>query len=777
MSTFKLHRNLEIACFCILAFGIMLAGCGKSDEATGVVGLYPPQNLTATVTGATEILLAWTSPENAPSGTMFKVFRDGAPVVIVDGTQYTDRNLQAATTYTYTVRSIDALGSVSEPSSTVNATTQKPADVTPPATPGGLAAEPQSPSSISLTWTLSTGNVRVVGYRLFRDGVEIAAVEDPKNSYVDRNLSPATTYAYAVLAYDANGSVSLLSGAVAARTPEIDTVAPTAPASLSASAPDHTTIDLVWGASTDNVGVTWYVIYRDGARLGASQQTGYTDSGLEPNTTYTYTLTALDAAGNESPHSNPASAATPHAPDILPPTTPAELAATGIGPTTIDLVWEPSSDNDRVTWYRIYRDGVRVGTTGRTDYRSSGLEPNTTYAFTVTALDPAGNESQHSNQVSATTLQAPDILPPTTPGSLAATASGQTTIDLVWEPSTDNDRVTWYRIYRDGVRVGTTGNTHYRSAGLEPGTTYTFTVTAMDPAGNESPHSNQVSAATLPGLDTVAPSAPGSLSGSASGQTTVDLVWEPSTDNDRVTWYRIYRDGVRVGTTGNTHYRSAGLSPNTAYSYTVTAIDPAGNESPHSNLVSVTTLPTPDTQAPTSPSSLSATASGQTTIDLGWGQATDNDRVTWYLVYRNGVHVGTTGNTSYRSAGLSPNTGYTYTVTAIDPAGNESEPSNKASATTFPVPDTQAPTSPGSLSATGSGTTSINLVWEASTDNDRVTWYLIYRNGFHVGTTGNTSYKSAGLNPGTTYTYTVTALDPAGNESDPSNEASATTSE
>lgn len=90
----------------------------------------------------------------------------------------------------------------------------------------------------------------------------------------------------------------------------------------------------------------------------------------------------------------------------------------------------------------------------------------------------------------------------------------------------------------------------------------------------------------------------------------------------------------------------------------------------------------PDTQAPTIPSGLSATAQSSSAINLSWSASTDNVGVTGYTIYRGGVQVGTSATTNYSDIGLSASTQYTYTVDAFDAAGNHSAQSTSASATT-----------------------------------------------------------------------------------------------
>ncbi len=93
-----------------------------------------------------------------------------------------------------------------------------------------------------------------------------------------------------------------------------DTIAPSVPTALSATAVSASQIDLVWSASTDNVAVTGYRVYRDSALVGTSVSTTYSDTGLSASTLYTYTVSAIDAALNESVQSASSTATTLPAP-------------------------------------------------------------------------------------------------------------------------------------------------------------------------------------------------------------------------------------------------------------------------------------------------------------------------------------------------------------------------------------------------------------------------------------------------------------------------------
>src|SRR2546430_5974900 len=102
--------------------------------------------------------------------------------------------------------------------------------------------------------------------------------------------------------------------------PPTDTTPPSVPTGLRASAVSSSQINLSWAASSDNVGVRGYRVYRGGTQIATTSATFYTDTGLSPSTTYSYAVAAFDAAGNLSAQSSPASATTPAASDTTPPT-------------------------------------------------------------------------------------------------------------------------------------------------------------------------------------------------------------------------------------------------------------------------------------------------------------------------------------------------------------------------------------------------------------------------------------------------------------------------
>jgi len=172
-------------------------------------------------------------------------------------------------------------------------------DNTAPSVPTGLNVTSNTINSITLRWTASTDNVAVTGYRIYRGGTQVGT--SPTTTYIDTGLTLGTTYSYTVAAYDAAGNVSAQTTAISYKI--VDATPPSTPSGLTMGVRTPTSISINWTASTDNVAVTGYIIYRGGTQVGTSPTTTYIDTGLTPGSTYSYTVAAYDATGNVSAQS------------------------------------------------------------------------------------------------------------------------------------------------------------------------------------------------------------------------------------------------------------------------------------------------------------------------------------------------------------------------------------------------------------------------------------------------------------------------------------------
>jgi hypothetical protein len=289
----------------------------------------------------------------------------------------------------------------------------------------------------------------------------------------------------------------------------------------------------------------------------------------------------------------------------------------------------------------------------------------------------------------------------------------------------------------------------------------------------------------------VPPDEPTGLTITAGGtpSTMLILTWVAPLYNggDVVSGYVIRRDGsIIVANTGNGNvtYTNTGLSPGTAYSYTVAALNGAGAGDQSSSASAST-----DAIVPDAPTSLTAVAGStpSSMIDLSWTVPayTGGAVVGGYQITENRagagdvVIVSNTGNTTttYARTGLDRVTSYVYKVKAINSAGIGAA-SNTATLVTAP----ELPGAPTGLTLTAGSPamTVISLSWTAPTENggEAIAGYRIKKNGSTIvndtGTTA-TTYSATGLTAGATYTFAVAAINSAGTGGD-SNVPSLTTS-
>lgn len=277
--------------------------------------------------------------------------------------------------------------------------TTPPPDTTPPTAPGTPTFSNVTATSATASWTAATDNKGVVGY----DYKLNAGAWQSLNNVLSVNLtglSTVTSYTVQVRARDAASNLGPASSN-SFTTP--DTQAPSVPTGLGGSAPNSSTVSLSWTASTDNVAVTGYRVYRGGSHIGNSGTTSYSDTGRTGSTTYSYQVAAYDAATNLSGLSSSINVTTP---DTVAPTTPTALSAAAASSAQINLSWAASTDSggSGLAGYRVYRGGSHIANTSATSYSDSGLATATTYSYTVAAYDNANNTSAQSSTAAATTL-------------------------------------------------------------------------------------------------------------------------------------------------------------------------------------------------------------------------------------------------------------------------------------------------------------------------------------------------------------------------------------
>ena len=627
--------------------------------------------------------------------------------------------------------------------------------------PSNLQATAVSASRIDLEWSkVNTG--QVVEYRLYyADGTLVDSLPSSQTSYSDTGLLPWTEYRYYITGATSSGNESGPSNVATART--LDGTPPTAPGNLAGSALSSTEISLTWTAAGDpESGIDEYVVYRGGNEIGRTSSRTYQDDGLTPDRQYSYEVSAVNGQGDEGSRAGPIAVRTLAEP---PPDPPRNLSADPVSASAIDLSWTPPADDSNVTSYRVYRDGSPVATVSATTYRNTGLASYTTYEFRVTSVDGDGDESSPSNAASARTL---DGTAPTKPGNFGGSAISQSQISLTWTAASDPQTgITEYVVYRGGSEIGRTSGLTYQDNGLTADSQYSYEVAAINGQQLEGAPAGPVQVRTL--ADPT-PDPPRGVSARAVSATAIDVSWTPPADDSNVSSYKVYRNGSPVGTSTGSSYRDTGLASYTTYEYRVTSVNGDGDESAMSTAASARTL---DGTPPTAPGDLAGAGISQSQISLTWTAASDPQTgIAEYVIYRDGSEVARTAARSYEDGGLETDQAYDYAVSAINGQGDEGSRAGPIEVRTL---SKKAPDPPTGLSATAVDDTSVDLAWDVHPDDADLDGYRVYRDGAFVAGTAGTTYRDTGLDPFTTYVYTVTALGEDGDESSPSQSASVTT--
>lgn len=576
-----------------------------------------PSALNSPSKTSNSVSLAWTGSTDNIGVTGYDIYRGTILAGTSTATSFNVTGLTANTTYSFTVRAKDAAGNSSAPSNALSVTTN--------AAPAGTNLALNRTVTVSSSESTSlTGNYAVDGSGTTRWASTFA---DPSWIYVDLGsiasvnrvlfnwelayatafqvqvstdastwsnvysttigdggvdditftatsaryvrmygTTRATVYGYSLWEFEVYGS--------------IDTQAPSAPTNLTSPGKSSTTVDLSWTASTDNVGVAGYDIFRGTTLAGSSTGTSFQVTGLTASTTYNFTVKAKDAAGNVSVAGN-----------ALSVTTNAATSGTNLAlnrPFTV-------SSTESATLSGAYA----VDGNGTTRWSSAFTDPSWIYVDLGTAYS-----------VNRVVLN----------WELAYASSYQVQVS--------NDASTWTNVYSttsgnggiDDISFTAASARYVRMNGTVRGTVYGYSLWEFEVYGN----------ATT--ADTQAPTIPTNLSSPAKTTTTVDLTWTASTDNVGVTGYEVFNGTTYVGGPTTNSFQVTGLTANTTYSFTVKTKDAAGNVSAASSALSVTTnsatstnkLSNGDFASGTSPWSLyvNVTNGGTLTNDAGTGKVT-----------------------------------------------------------------------------------------------------------------------------------------------------------
>ncbi len=353
-----------------------------------------------------------------------------------------------------------------------------------------------------------------------------------------------------------------------------DTQSPTTPSNLVSSNITQSTVDLTWSASTDNIAVAGYRIYRNGTQIATTQNTNYNATALSSGVTYSFYVTAYDAAGNASSNSNTVSVTT-------------QSGGGSGGGNASDLLISEYVEGSS------YNKAIEIAN------------------FTGSSIDLSSYSLRKATNGSGSFSSILNLSGQLANGQVYIVANNSASTAIISVANITENSVTTFNgndavgLFKNGVLIDLVGNQsssatfaqdvtlRRKSTITAPNSSYitsewdTFTI---DTFSNLGTHTIDTGTA-----DTTAPSIPSGLIASNTTQTSTDLAWSASTDNVAVTGYDVYQGSTIIGTINSTSYTVNNLTANTSYNFYVRAFDEAGNFSNSSNAVSVTTLPEPST--------------------------------------------------------------------------------------------------------------------------------------------------------------------------------------
>ena len=691
--------------------------------------------------------LTWVAPDDGRSPLLRYTVTSSPEGVTANAnsTRAIVPGLTNGTSYTFIVTATNAVGNglASAPSNAVT-----PATV-PTAPASVLAIAGNQQATVSWTRPADVGGSELTGYLVRFANGDMAAVTQGATQAVITGLVNGSTHAFTVTAANEVGS-SPPSGFSNTVTP---LAVPGSPEGVSAIAGDASAV-LRWSAPVDQGGspVNLYTVTstpggRSATTTGATE---VTVSGLLNGTLYSFTVTANNTVGR-GPASAPSNAVTP----ATLPGPPVNVTAVSDNQAALITWGAPFNDGGgSITGYTVTSipEGLTAFTSGSRAAVVLGLTNGRPYTFTVRASNWAGAGLPSLPSNAATPLGAPWAPTAVTAarGNASATVSWTAPVDTGGTP------VTSYVVTQSpGSASVTTSGTASQTvvSGLTNGTSYTFTVTAVNvigPGGASDP-SNVVIPSTVPG-------APSSLVVIA-GDREVDVSWNAPADNGApITQYAVTSSpgGIITSTTGATNVRVSGLTNGVPYTFRVVATNLVGP-----GPASVPSTPIVPAAIPGAPTNVIAVPQNRQ-ASISWQSAPNNGSpIRQYEVTSNpGGVVLTSLGTSLVFTGLTNGTTYSFTVLATNAMGPGpmSLPSNTVTPATVP-------SAPSGVTAIG-GTGPTSLSWSAPTSDGSspITGYVVTL--LPAGTTflfgPVTQATITGLLYGSSYSFTVAAINALG---------------
>ena len=674
-------------------------------------------NLTPSNPQITTADLTWTA---ATGATSYKITTTPLSTTqTTSGTSFTKTGLTGGTTYTFTVTSVNSSGEGGSVISTSSIVTR-------PAAVLNLSALNPQNTSMGLSWSASPSDIPVTYTITTSPGTTQQTTTGTTLTKTD--LSPGVVYTYYVLATNASGDGGTSNTTKITLPPQVTNQATTNP--------QQTTMGLTW---TDALSATSYSIASSPA-VATSPQTAttsgaYTFTGLTAGIEYTFTVTSINASGSGTVTASPAAVFT------LSPSV-ASVTLSNSKTTTMDITWPASTG---ATSYDVTSTPGTTTQTLTSGGTFTGLTAGTVYTFTVAAVNSSGS--------GGTTTSASKITLSLPPASITPAAAAATNyIDLTWASAVGADSYTIVSTPTTVTNSGVTG-TSLRFYSLSSGTNYTFTVTSVNASGTSETSTTSASVLTLPGP-------PASITPSNATITTVDLNWTAAVGTDTYTITTTPVSTTQSGLSG-TSYTFPDLLSGTSYTFTIRSVNASGTSPGSTTSVAYFTIPA-------AVSALVTSNPQQTSIDLGWTDVTGESQYTITSTPSVGYTAILPANTSamtFPAGGsgysLTAGTSYVFRITPSNSSGSGAY-TDSAARFTLPAAPTISGTSIGGV-FTSIQRTQLTVNWIAPAIGT-TTGYYVSCPGLTTQTITAPTVAATftGLTAGTSYTFTIQAVNASG---------------
>lgn len=521
-----------------------------------------------------------------------------------------------------------------------------------PTSPSNLRVSNKMPDSFNLLWDVSTDDIGVLGYKIYKDNELIGTSPTPQFSV--SGLSPSTSYTMTVKAFDSEKKESESSASLVVVTEPLEEV-------------DAQGILMNWDFNGNNGSATSFASsFMNGVSVSSPSSeisTGpvFSPSGNKPDAfcmTNQRRLTLEEAIANNEYISF----------------TIAPLQGNSLSPDFISFI--PFSQNNQNRTFTLmssvkgFTAGNEIGAVFCNQQENMPVQTiNITGHTNITEpiefrIYVWGNNDQWTFfgfddlKISGSVKTVPL---PSFPTELTATHLTEEGFTLSWKAAKD---AVSYEVFKNGVSVGSTTSLFMVISDVEINGRYLMTVKSTDSNATVSEESNPLEV-VIPDLH--APSIPQNLRATGIAQNTFTLLWGASSDNVGVARYEVFMDNESFGNTVDDYMPIPFLSPNTSYKMQVRAIDAAGNISNLSDSLIVTTLGVPI------PVNLKASDISISSFNLSWEVSVANANIDHFEIFMDGVKIGQTSEHSYFISSLDEHREYRLQVRAVDSSDNFSE--------------------------------------------------------------------------------------------------------